>query len=177
MASIPKADSGRWDPALSWQRELGATALQTVPMSLSSLDRRYLRGVQLHRHVAWRENTIFHFSGNRSRLRRATQHWLAIYSPEFRSLRFFWALIQAQGDLAELRLPCRMHRVNQTLGIWNEGLGKRCNDWWVRRAWWRRSGGGCSRRSTCLRRRRVRGARLPGLQRYKMVFRRAARLW
>jgi hypothetical protein len=37
------------------------------------------------------------------------QHWLAVYSREFRSLRFFWALIQAQRDLVELRL--RMDRL------------------------------------------------------------------
>src|ERR1700730_9863950 len=46
----------------------------------------------------------------------------------------------------------------------------------VRGSYWRRSGGGRSRRSTCPRRRRVLGARLLGLQRYRRVVRRATRL-
>src|SRR5260221_11492624 len=33
-----------------------------------------------------------HFSDKRCRLRWSTQHWLAVYSQEFRSLRFFWGV-------------------------------------------------------------------------------------
>ena len=43
-------------------------------------------------------------SENRCRLRWSTQHWLVVYSREFRSLRFFWVVDQAQRDLVELRL-------------------------------------------------------------------------